>query len=154
MTEFALILPVFVVIIAGLLGFGRVMFYWISANHLANETARWAAVDQNPDPAAYPNPATALQEYARDNGGTLEFTDARVCIRFVAPPLPDGGDPPAAIGGPVEVIVAKPFSFVPILDIGTIMIRGSSTMRIERFAGNDRTAPANYQFGSPYGSCS
>jgi len=32
MTEFALILPVFILIVAGLLGFGRVFFYWISAN--------------------------------------------------------------------------------------------------------------------------
>ena len=48
MTEFALILPVFVLIVAGLLAFGRVFFYWIEANHLASETARWAVVDRNP----------------------------------------------------------------------------------------------------------
>ena len=48
MTEFALILPIFMVIVAGLLGFGRVFFYWIQANHVANETARWAIVDVNP----------------------------------------------------------------------------------------------------------
>ncbi len=48
MTEFALILPIFMVIVAGLLGFGRVFFYWIQANHVANETARWAIVDRNP----------------------------------------------------------------------------------------------------------
>ena len=48
MTEFALILPVFVLIIVGILSFGRVFFYWIEANHLANETARWAVVDQEP----------------------------------------------------------------------------------------------------------
>ena len=44
MTEFALILPIFMVIVAGLLAFGRAFFYWIDANHLANETARWAVV--------------------------------------------------------------------------------------------------------------
>ena len=48
MTEFALVLPVFMLIVAGLLAFGRVLFYWIEANHLANETARWAAVDRRP----------------------------------------------------------------------------------------------------------
>ena len=48
MTEFALILPIFMVIVAGMLGFGRVFFYWIQANHVANETARWAIVDRNP----------------------------------------------------------------------------------------------------------
>ena len=31
--------------------------------------------------------------------------------------------------------VAKPFTFVPILGIGKITIRASSTMRIERLGG-------------------
>ena len=48
MTEFALIVPIFLVIVAGLLGFGRVFFYWIETNHMASETARWAVVDRNP----------------------------------------------------------------------------------------------------------
>ena len=61
MTEFALILPVFVLIIAGLLSFGRVLYYWIEANHVASETARWAIVDQNPFPGQ------TLQEHAAQN---------------------------------------------------------------------------------------
>lgn len=45
MTEFALVAPVFMLIVVGMLLFGRAFFYWIEANHLANETARWAVVD-------------------------------------------------------------------------------------------------------------
>ena len=59
MTEFALILPVFLLIVVGLLSFGRVLYYWIEANHVASETARWAIVDQNPFRAQ------TLQEHAR-----------------------------------------------------------------------------------------
>ena len=59
MTEFALVLPVFVLIIVGLLSFGRVLYYWIEANHVASETARWAIVDQNPFTGQ------TLQEHAR-----------------------------------------------------------------------------------------
>ena len=95
MTEFALILPVFVLIIAGILSFGRVFFYWIEANHLANETARWAVVDRNPYA-----PAT-LQLHAR-NASTAEFqSNVDVCIDF---PQPDGtpGTTPT-LGGPVRV---------------------------------------------------
>ena len=43
MTEFALILPIFMLVVAGVLAFGRAFFYWIDANHLANETARYRA---------------------------------------------------------------------------------------------------------------
>ena len=46
MTEFALVVPVLLLLVAGMLGFGRALFYWIEANHLANETARWAVVDR------------------------------------------------------------------------------------------------------------
>ena len=145
MTEFALIVPVFMLIVVGMLAFGRVFFYWIGANHLANETARWAVVDRNPDPVKYTVPADALQKYARDNGGTLEFTDAKVCITYVGP----GGTP--TLGEPLQVKISKQFSFLPILKIGTITIRGTSTMRIERFANN--TGPTEYGFGSPFGAC-
>jgi hypothetical protein len=152
MTEFALVIPVFLIVISGLLAFGRVFFYWIEANHLANETARWAAVDQLP-----PGSPT-LQDYARDSGGTLEFGNAKVCIT-----VPGGGAP--TVGGPIEVRISKGFSFVPLLGIGTITIRGASTMRIERLAGSDGTAPS-YGYddptnpppsypssGSPFGAC-
>ena len=144
MAEFALILPVFLVIVAGLLGFGRVFFYWIGANHLANETARWAVVDRNPDPVKYTNPANALQSYARDNGGTVEFTDAKVCITYKGTGSP-------TLGEPLEVKISKNFTFLPLLNIGTITIRGTSTMRIERF--KDNVGPTEYAFGSPFGAC-
>jgi hypothetical protein len=134
-------------IVAGLLGFGRVLFYWIEANHLANETARWAAVDRRPDPTQ------TLQAYARSSGGPVEFTDAKVCIG-----TPDGAT--AAVGGPIQVKISKPFSFVPILGIAPIKIRGEATMRIERFANGNGTTPS-YSYsttaaptaGAPYGAC-
>jgi len=135
MTEFALIVPVFLLIVAGLLGFGRAFFYWIDANHLANETARWAVVDRNPFA-----PKT-LQEYARDSGGTVEFTNAKVCISF-----PDGTQ---AVGHPLQVKIQKPFTFVPILKIGTIDIAGSATLRIERVS----TSPT-YKTVENIGTCS
>jgi Flp pilus assembly protein TadG len=140
MAEFALVLPVFLVIIGGLLAFGRVFFYWIEANHLASETARWAVVDRNPwDPIS-------LQQHAAQSA-TQEFaTSSRVCISF-----PDAAG--AEIGNRVLVKVEKPFSLVPILNAGTITVRGSSTMRIERFEVGD--APTNYAAGSyPGGTCS
>ena len=76
MTEFALILPVFVLIIVGLLSFGRVLFYWIEANHLASETARWAMVDQNS-----PFPGQTLQEYAAQSSTRSSRTTSGFAIR-------------------------------------------------------------------------
>ena len=126
MTEFALVLPVFVLIIVGLLAFGRVFFYWIDANHIASETARWAIVDRNPFPET-------LQQHAARSSTTEFESDVRVCIT-----APDG----AVLGRPLVVKVQKPFSLVPILDAGTITIRGTSTMRIENFVNG--TGPSAY----------
>jgi Flp pilus assembly protein TadG len=132
MTEFALILPIFMVIVAGMLGFGRVFFYWIQANHVANETARWAIVDDNPYQNLCPNgPITgavgcqSLQQHAA-NSSTSEFdSNTTVCIQREGATL--------NIGDPVTVTVRKPFTFVPILSIGKITVRASSTMRVENF---------------------
>jgi Flp pilus assembly protein TadG len=122
MTEFALILPIFMIIVAGLLGFGRVFFYWIQANHVANETARWAIVDRNP------YAPTTLQRAAADSSSSEFNSNTTVCITRE-------GD--KDLGAPLEVTVAKPFTFVPILGIGKITIRASSTMRIERLGAKD-----------------
>jgi len=148
MTEFALILPVFVLLAVGLLAFGRIFFYWIEANHLASETARWAVVDRNPY-------STSLQQHAAQSA-TQEFAStSRVCITF-----PDGA---AVVGRRVLVKVEKPFGLklglpgFTAIDM-TIMIRGSSTMRIERFA-NGNGPPVNYAGGQypansfPAGQC-
>lgn len=141
MTEFALIVPVFLLLVAGLLGFGRVFFYWIETNHMASETARWAVVDRNPYA-----PTTLQQNAAQSN--TVEFaSDVKVCIDFPGKTLTT-----ADLGDPVRVRIQKPFSFVPLLGMGTITIRGSSTMRIERFANN--VDPSAYTDAQNIGTCS
>ena len=101
MTEFALILPVFMFIVLGLLAFGRVFWYWIDANHLANETARWAVVDRNP----YAPNGETLQQHVRDSS-TVEFHNGvKVCIDF-----PDGAP---NVGDRVRVRIQKQLSAVP-----------------------------------------
>lgn len=167
MTEFALIAPVFILIVIGLLLFGRIFFYWIEANHLASETARWAVVDRNPYGLSCPTgPWTggpgcqSLQTGARFGGQTDEFKNGtRVCIEF---PDPDSAVPGATQlesavvqGDPVRVKVENTFTF---FGGWTLSIRGSSTMRIERIApppaGSPSSPPQSYDAGAdPAGAC-
>ena len=130
MTEFALILPIFMIIVAGMLGFGRVFFYWIQANHVANETARWAIVDRNP------YAPTTLQTAAADSSSSEFNSNTTVCITRE-------GD--KDLGAPLKVTVSKPFTFVPILNIGKIKIQASSTMRIERLGAKDASNNAIHE---------
>ena len=129
MTEFALIVPIFLLIVAGLLSFGRVFFYWIEANHMASETARWAVVDRNPygPPDAPAARGAELDDRVRERRAGVHRLPETATVD---------------LGEPVRVRIQKPFSFVPILGIGQITIRGTSTMRIERLSNNG--APGSY----------
>ena len=135
MTEFALIVPVFLLIVVGMLVFGRLLFYWIETNHVANETARWVIVDRNPYKTCVGAPTGAvgcrsLQQNARSQA-TDEFENrVRVCIDY-----PGKTRATVEPGDPVRVRVQVPFTFIKFFDFG-VTIRGSSTMRLERIADN------------------
>ena len=132
MAEFALITPVFLLLVIGIISFGRAMFVWIDANHLANETARWAAVDHNP------YSGETLQQHVANNG----FADGNICINLapvtLASPLPDY----------VTVRVQKPLRLrvglpkIGSLDVG-FTVRGTSTMRVEDIPATG--IPASYK---------
>ncbi len=135
MTEFALVLPVFVLIIVGLLAFGRVFFYWIEANHLASETARWAVVDRNP----YAPGADAAA--ARGAGLHDRVRERRATSASTSRPASSSLGDPVAGTGPEAVHTSSRSSAS-----GTITIRGSSTMRIENFGTRRRDGdPLNYR---------
>jgi TadE-like protein len=140
MAEFAIIAPVFLLIVVGMLVCGRLFFYWIEANHVANETARWAVVDRNPYA-----PGQTLQLHARSSA-TNEFEDnTSVCISFPEADPSDPNDPPE-LGEPVRVQVEIPVAFASFFGFD-VTIRGSSTMRIERLAAtdaDDNAIPENY----------
>ena len=158
MTEFALIVPVFMLLIVGLLVFGRLFFYWIETNHLANETARWAVVDNNPFRASCPSgPYTGapgcetLQQHAR-RSATGEFEDnVRVCIDF-PDPVTSGSFKTLStvvVGDPVRVRVQVPVTFVKFFGFG-ITLRGSATMRLENIrTGTDPTAFSDADYIAP-----
>jgi Flp pilus assembly protein TadG len=148
LTEFALILPLLMLVLIGMLDFGKAYNYWIDQTHLANEGARWAAVDKNPAGVAM-----TLQQYIASkantdelkSGGTSSITGGLgVCVAF-----PDGT---SNVGSPVEVRVSTTYNWLPIIgakiSILQTTINGSATMRIEK-------KPVNYAAGAggTPGSC-
>ena len=130
MAEFALIVPVFLLLVIGIISFGRVFFVWNDANHLANETARWAAVDQNP---YAPVGAHASREPVDGRcSSTCATTASRLeHLHHVPGPtlpsrrrLPHGHDPEA------DPPSRSTFRSSRSLDVG-FTVRGTSTQRIE-----------------------
>ena len=87
MVEFALILPLFMVLVFGIFDLGRAFNYWIDETHLSTTGARWAVVNAN---LGQPT----LQQYIKNqvetkelkNGSASVTTAATVCIGFPTNP--------------------------------------------------------------------
>lgn len=139
LVEFALILPVLALLLFGMLDFGKSFNYWIDETHLANEGARWAAVNKNPASSG------SLQQYIRSqattpelrDGGTTSVADPlRVCIEF-----PNGT---ANVGDPVRVTASATYRWLAVIaqrtSITQTTITGAATMRLE-------AKPTNYAAG-------
>jgi Flp pilus assembly protein TadG len=129
--EFAVLVPVLLLVVFGILDFGRSMNYMNDATHLASEGARFAVVNRNP------GGGTSLQDWVKSQADTGELQDhAQVCIAF-----PSGS---SQLGQPVKVTVTFTFNWLNF--IGNAVggsssdFTSSSTMRIEQ-------PPTNYNVG-------
>lgn len=130
--EFALVVPVFCLLVLALIDFAKALNYWLDANHLANEGVRQAAVIGS---TAQPSPSLAgwIQQQAEStelrNGTGSVTSPAQVCITFLTNPTTGTS---GRVGDPIKVTVTAPFKFIPFVGAATIDIRAESTMRLER----------------------
>ena len=131
--EFALVVPLLLLVIIGILHFGKVMNYWLDLNHVASEGARKAAVNHFSTDAGYETYIRGrLETEELRTGGTSSIPSPAT----IAVCLPEGSD----VGDPVTVQVAVDYS-LPFIG-ATVPLRGSATMRLEQ--------PADYAGG---GAC-
>jgi Flp pilus assembly protein TadG len=144
LVEFALVLPLLLVLILGTLDFGKAINYWIDETHLAAEGARFAVVNKNP------GSGVSLQQYIKQQADTGELrnggpsvggTGAQVCIDF---PASAGGSP--VVGDPVRVRVTSTYHWMlggllallhlPSTFTATTSVSGAATMRLEAMPTN------------------
>ena len=155
LVEFVLLLPVFLLITFGVIEFGKAFNYWIDTTHLANEGARYAAVNRWP---TCPSDDTSfcheqLRAYVQQRANTKELADGGANVKSgltynVGSPsaadgivicFPESGS--TDVGKAVRVTVKAKyelavvdglFSAIGLDDIGEINLSSSSTMRLER----------------------
>jgi len=135
LVEFALVAPLFMLMLIAMLDMGKAFNYWIDNTHLANQGARLAVVNFQPPGGI------SLQEYVRrtadtgelKSGGTPSVPGANgsgvsICISY-----PGAGN---AVGQPVRFVVTATYHWIPLVggSIGrlTTKIRGTAEMRIEQ----------------------
>jgi Flp pilus assembly protein TadG len=132
LVEFAVVLPVLILIILGILYFGRYENYSSQETQLAGEAARYASVDGQPSCKG----AGCLQAYILSQAspelqsGSSDVTKAAVYIYY-----PTGSSD--AVGNPVRACVVTTVQF-PFLPGGAAskMVE-TSTMRIETADGSN-----------------
>jgi Flp pilus assembly protein TadG len=134
--EFAVVLPVLLLIVFGILDFGRAMNYENDATHLANEGARFAVVNSNP------GGATSLASWIKSQGDTSEMqSNSTVCVSF---PTNAATGTSMQVGDPVQVTVAVNFEWLPY--IGTAVGAASTTMTGKALMRLEQP-PSNYSAG-------
>jgi Flp pilus assembly protein TadG len=142
LTEMALVLPLLLLLILGMIDFGKAINYWIDNTHLANEGARFAVVNKNP------GGATSLQDYLRGQTSSAEqrypnpvqgtqrtahSMTVNICYYSASSgALINSGTP--VVGDTVAVIVKYDYDWLrgfPFPGNPTTTIGGKAAMRLE-----------------------
>jgi len=135
MVEFVLVAPLLFLVVGGIIQFALALNYWLDMQRLANQGARWAVVSQYPLPdgtmctpsSPCTDPEDSLQEVLSEQAQS-DGLNPTVAICFPGIEFPEPGVP----GTPVRVRLESPFTFVPILGIGTVTLGADAEMRIEQ----------------------
>jgi hypothetical protein len=125
LVEFALIIPIFLLVVLGLFDMGRAVLYYSTISNASREAVRLGIVDQN---------LTAIEQRAIDNASAVIHLDpALIDVEFLAPDLTTTPTCPTApaIGCVVRVAIRHEF-FPATPFIGRLTISGETHQPIER----------------------
>jgi TadE-like protein len=161
LVEFALVLPLILLLLFGMIDFGKAFNYWNDETHLANEAARYAVVNRNP----FPPPAGFtgtwdLENAVKQDADSAELrngcTDCSigtpgVDVQFCFVNGISAADTKA--GQPLRATVSANYHWLAYL-IGKGLpassgLSGSATMRIEKDYTADPANPNPYS-GNAY----
>jgi Flp pilus assembly protein TadG len=146
LVEFGIVLPVLVLIILGIIYFGRYEDYANQETQLAEEGVRWAALNWTSTGYTMPSgctgtQATALQCYIQGQAqselqkGSRDVTAAKVYI------YQPGTSPTYQAGSPVRVCVVTTVKFPTPIGVPSLKIAQAATMRIEQTSSSFSSLP-------------
>lgn len=140
MVEMALVLPILLLLVLGIVDFGRAINYWNDENQIAEVAARYVAVGTQPDWTKFPTKGSCTQPSSLSTLVTYE-----ACLS--APELANGSGSVTATptvnvcyptnqpGQPVRVTITATYHWLPFLSRTFVQpsssISGSATMRLE-----------------------
>jgi hypothetical protein len=125
LVELAFVLPILLLLVFGIVRFGLALNSANDETHLANEVARYATVNENPSCAEC---KTGLAAWGKGQGDSAALREkGKVCIKFPEDPATKTS---GQLGDPVEVVIERPFNWLPVLKAGPSIVR-KAVMRLE-----------------------
>ena len=144
LVEFALILPILLVLVVGIFDFGSAFNSKNNLNFLANTAARYAEVNQCTGCPTSTPATNTIRDYVASTADTGALAGS-VNITFT---LPNGTN---NVGDPLKVTACAPFNWLaanlPGLPAGVSTLKATVTVRILQ-APDPATSPALYSTGS------
>jgi hypothetical protein len=161
LVEFALIVPLFIMIVVGIIQFGVALNFWFDLQRLANQGARSAAVNcgagSNQCGGSTLENYLELRKAGNPDGQVLSKgndPDAEVCYVPPTDPQPPGWTPSA--GDAVRVMLIERYRLQAIVGLAKIDLTAKATMRLEQDPTSaqlpNRTDPANWVLASHTGT--
>jgi Flp pilus assembly protein TadG len=149
MVEFALILPVMILLLLGAIDFGRLFFTYIQVTNAAREAAAFAAADPTVSQATVAARADQEAKTQSQRGEGSLAVDAPICQTVAVPPVTVSCATAQATntgtGNQVLVNVSRPFTFLtPIIGnmFGTLTLSASAASPIDNPAPTPGPTPA------------
>jgi len=132
LVEFALILPIFLLLLVGIFDLGRAIYAYNTVNNAAREGGRLAIVDQT---------ESDIQARAAQHAASLQVADADVYVDYRAQATPETeGSCLAEVGTDAVVgciaVVKVPYTYnaaTPLIGnlVGQILVTGETRFRVE-----------------------
>lgn len=125
LVEFALVIPIFLLVVLGLFDLGRAVFFSSTLSNAAREAVRLGIVDQNT--------ANIRQEAIDSASGVMRIESSGVTVEYLDPDLTAGtcATAPHEIGCVVRVEIR--YQFFPATPfVGQLVISGETHQPIER----------------------
>jgi hypothetical protein len=138
--EFILVLPLVLILLFGMIDFGKAFNYWNDETHLANEAVRYAVVNKNPL-----DPSTSLETAVKNDADSGELKNGcsncsirspGITVSFCFHRDPSTGNLMTSVGDPLTAVVRTDYHWLAYL-VGKGLplssgLSASATMRIEQ----------------------
>ncbi len=130
MAEFALVAPIFFILVLGVIDFGRAIYLYNGLSQASREIARATSVSPGAPlgSSAGAQAAIAVQRTLVPGMGNPQFS----CVDFAGATIPGNGSGGCASGDYVKVTLQVPYTPAALLGIaGPIQLTSSSTNQVQ-----------------------